>query len=153
MATALEQAPYLPWSVAYKGGPTFEVVITSKGPFSNSISSAADARLKYTARHLFHAVTPNFVSRRYDRGPFRLFCDDFRTGNILVDDSFKITGIIDWEWCYAMPFQFTYAPPRWLLLKQPAYWNFNLDKEDLLNVYSPKLELFLRISKHLLALR
>jgi hypothetical protein len=111
----------------------------------NSISSVADARLKYTARHLFRAVTPNFISRRYNRGPFKLFCDDFRPGNILVDESFKITCIIDWEWCYAAPFQFTYAPPRWLLLKEPAYWNSNPDREDLLNAYLPKLELFLRI--------
>lgn len=111
----------------------------------NSISSAADAQLKYTARHLFRAVTPHFVSRRYNRGPFKLFCDDFRPGNILVDDSFKITGIIDWEWCYVAPFQFTYAPPRWLLLKEPAYWNSNPDKEDLLSIYLPKLELFLRV--------
>lgn len=111
----------------------------------NSISSTADARLKYTARYLFRAITPNFVSRKYNQGPFKLFCDDSRPGNILVDDSFKITGIIDWEWCYTAPYQFTYAPPRWLLLKEPAYWNYDPDKEDLLSVYLPKLELFLRI--------
>ncbi|OBT76811.1 hypothetical protein VF21_04529 [Pseudogymnoascus sp. 05NY08] len=64
-------------------------------------------------------------------------------GTNLVDDSFKITGIIDWEWCYAAPFQFTYSPPRWLLLKEPAYWNYNSD--DLLGTYLSKLEIFIRI--------
>ncbi|OBT81817.1 hypothetical protein VE02_09156 [Pseudogymnoascus sp. 03VT05] len=105
----------------------------------NSITSSSDARQKYTARHLFRAAAPSFVSRRYNQGPFKLFCDDFRPGNILVDDSFKITGIIDWKWCYAAPFQFTYSPPRWLLLKEPAYWN------DLLGTYLSKLEIFIRI--------
>lgn len=61
----------------------------------NSISSSSDARRKYTARHLFRAAAPSFVSQRYNQGSFKLFCDDFRPGNILVDDSFKITGIID----------------------------------------------------------
>ncbi|KFY95513.1 hypothetical protein V500_02740 [Pseudogymnoascus sp. VKM F-4518 (FW-2643)] len=109
----------------------------------NSIDSAADARRKYTARHLFRAAVPSFVSRRYNQGPFKLFCDDFRPGNILVDDSFKITGIIDWEWCYAAPFQFAYSPPRWLLLKEPAYWNYNSDN-DLLGTYLSKFDIFLR---------
>ncbi|KFY70604.1 hypothetical protein V498_10302, partial [Pseudogymnoascus sp. VKM F-4517 (FW-2822)] len=110
----------------------------------NRISSSSDARRKYTARHLFRAAVPSFVSRRYNQGPFKLFCDGFRPGNILVDDSFKITGIIDWEWCYAAPFQFTYSPPRWLLLKEPAYWNSNSDY-DLLDTYLSKLEIFLRV--------
>ncbi|OBT61013.1 hypothetical protein VE03_09603 [Pseudogymnoascus sp. 23342-1-I1] len=110
----------------------------------NSISSSSDARRKYTARHLFQSAAPSFVSGKYNQGPFKLFCDDFRPGNILVDDSFKITGIIDWEWCYAAPFQFTYSPPRWLLLKEPAYWNSNSDN-DLLGTYLSKLEIFLRI--------
>ncbi|OBT99696.2 hypothetical protein VE01_02125 [Pseudogymnoascus verrucosus] len=110
----------------------------------NSISSSSDARQKYTARHLFRAAVPSFVSRRYNQGPFKLFCDDFRPGNILVDDLFKITGIIDWEWCYAAPFQFTYSPPRWLLLKEPAYWNSNSDN-DLLGTYLSRLDIFMRI--------
>ncbi|KFZ09600.1 hypothetical protein V502_08630 [Pseudogymnoascus sp. VKM F-4520 (FW-2644)] len=112
---------------------------------SNELARCGDMHVEWrTARHLFRAAVPSFVSRRYNQGPFKLFCDDFRPGNILVDDSFKIIGIIDWEWCYAAPFQFTYSPPRWLLLKEPAYWNFNSDN-DLLDTYLSKLDIFMRI--------
>ncbi|KAI9754024.1 MAG: SF3a splicing factor complex subunit [Chaenotheca gracillima] len=110
----------------------------------NSADSPADARLKYTSRHLLRTVTPSFVSRKFNQGPFKLFGDDFRPSNILVDKDLKITAVIDWEWWYAAPYQFLYAPPRWLLLNDPWSWT-ELDEGDLLERYLPKLELFLGV--------
>ncbi|KAG4432388.1 hypothetical protein IFR05_012138 [Cadophora sp. M221] len=36
-------------------------------------------------------------------GSFRLYCDDLRAGNILLDDFNDIAAIIDWEFTYAAP--------------------------------------------------
>lgn len=111
----------------------------------NCVDDAEDAREKFACRHLFQSMTPHFVSREFNRGPFKLFCDDFRPGNILVDDNLLITAALDWEWSYAAPYQFLYSPPRWLLLKSPMNWAGNgEDGLDLLDYYMPQFERFLR---------
>lgn len=84
-------------------------------------------------------LVPYFVSADHDTGPFKLFCDDFRFGNVLMDEkTLKITGIIDWEWAYAAPTQFSYCPPSWLILERPTTWR---DEEQ--QLYEAKLEIFL----------
>jgi hypothetical protein len=69
-------------------------------------------------------LIPRFVSQEYDKGPFKLICDDFRPGNMLVNNrrDLKIVGVIDWEWSYAGPYQLLFSPPRWLLLIRPDAW-------------------------------
>ena len=52
-------------------------------------------------------------------GSFRLWADDFRPGNILVDNSDDIVAVIDWELTYAGPTQFMLDCPWWLLLEVP----------------------------------
>ncbi|EGX87678.1 Protein kinase-like domain [Cordyceps militaris CM01] len=84
-------------------------------------SDELDCRQKYVARLLFR----NMVSARErcdaDRGPFTLWCDDFRPTNILLrgDD---LAGVVDWEFAYAAPAAFARAPPWWLLLQRPEEW-------------------------------
>lgn len=59
------------------------------------------------------------------QGPFKLFLDDIRFGNILVDPkTFVITALIDWEFCYTAPREFLNAPPPWLL-PNPAPWDWS----------------------------
>lgn len=66
---------------------------------------------------------PHFVSNNYDSGPFKLICDDFRPGNILVkEDTLEIVAVVDWEWTYAGPYQFLFSPPSWLILENPTSW-------------------------------
>ncbi|OJJ94811.1 hypothetical protein ASPACDRAFT_55608 [Aspergillus aculeatus ATCC 16872] len=48
-----------------------------------------------------------------------LFCDDLCPGNVLVDESLHMTGVIDWEFCYAAPAQLAGSIPWWLLLERP----------------------------------
>ncbi|KAL1877901.1 hypothetical protein Daus18300_002254 [Diaporthe australafricana] len=58
---------------------------------------------------------------------FPLWCDDFQTGNILVDDGDNVTGVIDWEFTYAAPAQFCLDPPWWLLIEMPEVWILGLE--------------------------
>ncbi|EAW15264.1 phosphotransferase family protein [Aspergillus clavatus NRRL 1] len=96
----------------------------------NSVDDMEDARRKYLHNKIFKAIVPHFVDSKYDHGPFRLICDDFRLGNLLVNNAqdLKIVAVLDWEWAYAAPFQMLYSSPRWLLLKKPFDW------DDFINV-------------------
>ncbi|KAH9222569.1 hypothetical protein DL95DRAFT_420989 [Leptodontidium sp. 2 PMI_412] len=80
----------------------------------NSIDDVDDARSKYIHRSIFKAMLPRFVSDKHNNGPFKLICDDFRFGNILVNNAtdLKIVAVVDWEWAYAAPYQMLYSPPQ-----------------------------------------
>ncbi|KAI5459508.1 hypothetical protein BGZ63DRAFT_416070 [Mariannaea sp. PMI_226] len=55
-----------------------------------------------------------------DIGPFIPFCDDLQPSNMLIDlKTLQIIVIFDFEFINAMPAQFTYDPPWWLLLSGP----------------------------------
>ncbi|KAF3491015.1 uncharacterized protein GIQ15_00532 [Arthroderma uncinatum] len=110
----------------------------------NSIFDSRDCREKYTCRHLFRSMIPSFVSSKDINGPFKLFCDDFGPGNILVNPStLEITGVIDWEFCYAAPAQFSASPPSWLLLKRPDHWVQDDGLQHFLKHYTPKFDMLL----------
>jgi hypothetical protein len=81
-----------------------------------------------------------------DRGPFKIFCDDFRPQNILVDPStLRIKAVLDLEFTNAMPSQFASEPPWWLLLVGPdSYLLRNRTVEDFVKAYEPRLEQFLK---------
>ncbi|KAK1146750.1 hypothetical protein N8T08_002511 [Aspergillus melleus] len=49
-------------------------------------------------------------------------CDNFRPANVLLDEDLRITGVVDWEFTYAAPVEFSYALPWWLLIEKPEYW-------------------------------
>ncbi|THV68128.1 hypothetical protein D6D28_06962 [Aureobasidium pullulans] len=53
----------------------------------NSIDDAADARRKFILRCRMEALVPYFTSKTHESGPFKLFCDDFRFGNVLIDEN------------------------------------------------------------------
>ncbi|KAL5584116.1 hypothetical protein FOVSG1_015467 [Fusarium oxysporum f. sp. vasinfectum] len=50
-----------------------------------------------------------------DPGCFVLSHSDLRPPNIIVDDDFNITSILDWEWTHTVPRQF-FMPPSWITL-------------------------------------
>lgn len=117
---------------------------------NDAIDSADDCRRKFVARHLFlnlarsHRLTGK--SSRYENGPFSLWCDDFRPGNVLLDQFLKIVGVVDWEFTYAAPVEFSYSPPWWLLIEKPEYWPEGL--EDWCCEYERRLQTFLRAMIH-----
>lgn len=111
---------------------------------NDAIESRADCQRKYTARQLFQKLARErkLVSDRHDKGPFKFWCDDLRPSNILLDANLQIVAVIDWEFSYAAPSEFTFAPPWWLLIEQPEYWEKGL--EHWVQQYERRLATFLK---------
>ncbi|KAF2462601.1 uncharacterized protein BDR25DRAFT_338215 [Lindgomyces ingoldianus] len=109
----------------------------------SSVDSADDARAKYSFRHQVKAIIPRFLADEYNRTGFRLICDDFRYGNMIVNNAreLKIIAVIDWEWAYAAPYQMFCSAPRWLLIKNPIFWAAPNGSE--FHRYNACLEIFL----------
>lgn len=109
----------------------------------NLATDPEDAQRRYIARHLFQQLAAkNFIN---DNGPFKLFCDDLRPANILVNsETLQVTAVLDLEFTNAMPAQFAYDPPWWLLLVGPDMWlerGYTMDEFVL--QYTPRLNQFL----------
>ncbi|KAL3480325.1 hypothetical protein BJX99DRAFT_244336 [Aspergillus californicus] len=74
-----------------------------------------------------------------NNGPFWLWCDDLTASNILVKEG-QIVGIIDWEYSYTAPSQFTRVPPWWLITQRPEHVK---EISSCSEVYEERLFLFL----------
>ena len=108
---------------------------------NDAVSSEDDCRRKIAARFLFLNIVKKF-STEYSHSRFRLYCDDFRPSNVLVNlTDGSVSGVIDWEFTYAAPAEFTHVAPWWLLLQSPEDWEDDLNQ--FLSRYTPKLRVFL----------
>jgi hypothetical protein len=116
---------------------------------NDAIHSGEDCRRKLVARYLFRKLARERRLTKqwapFDKGPFKLWCDDFRPANILLEEELKIVGVVDWEFTYAAPVEFSFAPPWWLLIEKPEYWSHGLD--DWCVEYERRLRAFLRVMK------
>ncbi|PYI35548.1 phosphotransferase family protein [Aspergillus indologenus CBS 114.80] len=112
---------------------------------NDAVDSADDCRRRFVARRLFSRVASEgrLASSRNDHGPFKLWCDDLRPSNILLNEHLQIVGVIDWEFTYAAPVQFAHAPPWWLLLEQPEYWPDGLEAWE--RAFEYRLQTFLKV--------
>lgn len=113
---------------------------------NDAVDSEDGCRAKYVARKLFKKLASEDRLRGEampDTGPFRLFCDDLRRTNILLDENMKIVAVLDWEFTYSAPVEFTCSPPSWLLLEMPEEWPRGI--ADWAKTYQPRLDAFLRV--------
>lgn len=101
----------------------------------------------YLARHRFLQLVDKYSPAHDDKGPFKLFCDDLRPHNILVDPAtLRINAIIDLEFTNAMPSQFSTDPPWWLLLAEPeSYLSLGRKPEEFVAAFEACLERFLEV--------
>lgn len=53
----------------------------------------------------------------------------------------QIVGVVDWEFTYATPAEFSYAPPWWLLIEKPEFWPEGID--DWTRVFDYRMKTFL----------
>lgn len=64
---------------------------------------------------------------------------------MLIDpDSLRISALVDLEFTNAMPAQFAYDPPWWLLLSGPESWLDRGAMDEFVACYEPRMEWFLR---------
>ncbi|KAM4059667.1 phosphotransferase enzyme family protein [Hirsutella rhossiliensis] len=59
-------------------------------------------------------------------------------------ETLQITAVLDFEFTNAMPAQFTYDPPWWLLLSGPEVWLDRGSMEEFQASYEPRMEQFLQ---------
>ncbi|KAL2066298.1 hypothetical protein VTL71DRAFT_2369 [Oculimacula yallundae] len=128
------------------------------------VKSADDYRNKYVARQLFCQLaeqgrlsifgfaednwsaqaitkTSKLLPTPSNSDSFRLYGDDLRLGNILINDTNEVVSVIDWEFTYTAPTQFVLDPPWWLLLDTPEMWDAGID--DWVENYELRLETWL----------
>ncbi|OBT76086.1 hypothetical protein VF21_04867 [Pseudogymnoascus sp. 05NY08] len=109
------------------------------------IDSASDCRRKYIARYLFRKLSLEGRLSHPGRnpGPFKLWCDDLRPANMLLNSNLELVAVIDWEFTYSAPVEFSHVPPWWLLIEQPEYWPDGIDAW--VTAYEPRLQAFLAV--------
>ncbi|UZP40467.1 hypothetical protein NXS19_008283 [Fusarium pseudograminearum] len=127
------------------------------------VCSENDCRNKYVARFLFYSLAKQgrlssfgfseddwsaqsqvfkFICRAPEGSDgFRLWCDDLRPVNLLVNQEDDIIAAIDWEFTYVAPTQFSLDPPWWLLLEAPEIWSSGI--EHWADVYDERLKTWL----------
>ncbi|KAL2799432.1 hypothetical protein BJX66DRAFT_333332 [Aspergillus keveii] len=89
------------------------------------------------------AIALYFLPRN-DDGPFKLFCDDFGPGNVLVNDELEIVAVIDWDFCYAATPQFASSITWWLLLRRPDCIVDDIGPDSFFETFIPKANIFLQ---------
>ncbi|KAH8427096.1 phosphotransferase family protein [Aspergillus melleus] len=115
---------------------------------NDSVESADDCRRKYVARQLFRnlAREKRLTNPSLEKGPFKIWCDDFRPANVLLNEKMEIAGVVDWEFTYAAPVEFSHAPPWWLLIEKPELWPNG--PEDWTRQFDIRLKTFLNAMKN-----
>ncbi|KAK0103317.1 hypothetical protein ONS95_005347 [Cadophora gregata] len=140
-------------------------IVTLIFQHNDMVSSEDDCRNKYVARQLFRKLArkgqlanfafveddwsaqaksqmmPTTLKAPDGSGSFRLWSDDFRPANVMVDENDEILGAIDWEFAYVGPTQFVLDPPWWLLLDVPEMWEKGI--EDWTSQYDKRLKTWL----------
>lgn len=119
----------------------------------NYSASREEAREQYIIRHLFALLVDQHTIDEH--GPFKLFCDDLRPQNILVDpQTMRINAVLDLEFTNAMPSQYASEPPWWLLLAGPdSYLLRGRTLGEFHTAYEPRLEQFLQAMRRVEAAR
>ncbi|KAJ6191671.1 phosphotransferase enzyme family protein [Penicillium mononematosum] len=110
---------------------------------NDAVTDESDCRKKCVARCLFRRLSHG-VAKEHCNGPFQIYCDGLCPDNVLVDASrLVVTGVVDWEFAYAAPVEFTYAAPWWLLLERPEDWESDLDQ--FLVRFMPRFRTFVEV--------
>lgn len=96
------------------------------------IESVTDCKDKFVARCLVRDIlrrrqnspgesdrTSHNTEPQTDRSreTFRLWGDDFRPENVLLDEHGAVVGVVDWEYTYFAPETYWVNPPWWLTLE------------------------------------
>ncbi|KAK4252141.1 hypothetical protein C7999DRAFT_27385 [Corynascus novoguineensis] len=61
------------------------------------------------------ALLPRFTNCSFRKGSFVMMLTDLHQSNIIVDDDWNITHLIEFEWTCVRPVGMVFNPPRWAL--------------------------------------
>lgn len=118
---------------------------------NDAVEDEEDAKDKYVARQLFRRLAAEGrlacgfnEGEHHKEEKFRLFSEDLRPSNVLIDKDLRVVGVIDWEFAYVAPSQFSLDPPWWLLLRAPDEWTKG-GYTSWMETYEPRLETFLHL--------
>lgn len=127
---------------------------------NDAVDDEEDARDKYVARLLFRRLAAEgrlaaasgageADAREGRRGgreeaAFRIFSEDLRPSNVLIDKDLRVVGVLDWEFVYSVPSEFSFDPPWWLILRAPDDWPEG-GYVSWMETYEPRLKTFLRL--------
>jgi hypothetical protein len=119
----------------------------------NSVCGEFDGKQKMQAFSALRTLLPEFIHKDYDKGPFKLVCEDFGLANLIVRSHHDLTiiGVVDLEWSYAGPAQLA-ASPWWLLQARLTLYDLELEEEakksaKILDRYLKYLDIFIRVLK------
>jgi hypothetical protein len=116
---------------------------------NDAVEDEDDARDKYVARQLFRKLAAEgrlvagLTGHSEPDCTFRLWSEDLRPSNVLIDRDLRVVAVVDWEFAYVAPSQFTFDPPWWLLLGEPDWWEGGY--KMWMEAYEPRLKTFLRV--------
>jgi hypothetical protein len=119
------------WAAKAEFGMTDERLRAASGKYADEISASVSsfpARIRKLAARL----------SSYNNGPFPLCHGDFGHNNVVVDDEYRILGLIDWEMAFAAPWEVCADFPLTFSMVPPAMdapWNYNEEGEPV----SPEL--------------
>ncbi|KAK0367855.1 hypothetical protein CLIM01_14789 [Colletotrichum limetticola] len=109
------------WAAKATFGMTDEKLRTASGQYADEIIPSVSS---------FPKSISNLASKlsARDHGPFPLCHGDFGHNNIIVDDEYRVLGLIDWEASFAGPWEMFADFPLTLSMVPPAIdvpWNYN----------------------------
>ena len=114
---------------------------------NDAMDSTDDCQQKFVAQQLFLKLAreKQLNNPSFEEGPFKIWCDDFRPANVLLKENLQIASVVDWEFTYAAPVDFSHALPWWLLIKKPELWPKGID--NWARVFDHHLKTFLKAMK------
>ncbi|TDZ15457.1 hypothetical protein Cob_v011643 [Colletotrichum orbiculare MAFF 240422] len=109
------------WAAKTTFGMTDEHLRTASGQYADDIIPSVSSFPKSIGD-----LAPKLSAR--DHGPFPLCHGDFGHNNIIVDDEYRVLGLIDWEASFSAPWEIFADFPLTLSMVPPAIdvpWNYN----------------------------
>ncbi|KAI0099078.1 hypothetical protein GGR51DRAFT_576458 [Nemania sp. FL0031] len=106
----------------------------------NAAMTESDCRSQMAVKTLLRVVSHNYIKRELRNGPFLIQHTDFHASNVLVDEDWNITGLIDLEWICALPAEML-AVPYWLTgcsierIRDEEYDRFDEVRQEFMHIF------------------
>ena len=78
-----------------------------------------------------------------DHGSFKIWHGDLQPTNVLIKKNLRVVSVIDWEFMYTAPVEYTHAASWRLLLEQPEYWPDGIKAWE--TAFKSHLQTFLKV--------